>query len=101
MTKKIRIADLPEFDLAEHLKSEEDIAAYLTVVIEDGDSAELAHALGLAARARGMTEIARATGITREALYKALRPDASPRFDTIAKVCEALGVRLVAQAIHG
>lgn len=98
MVKKIRAAQLPEFDLTEHLKSEEDIAAYLTLVIESGDSAELAHALGLAARARGMREIAKASGITREALYKALRPDASPRFDTIAKVCAALGVRLVAQA---
>ena len=100
MTKKIRIADLPEFDLAEYLKSEEDIAAYLTMVIEEGDTAELAHALGLAARARGMSEIARASGITREALYKALRPDAQPRFDTINRVCTALGVKLVAQAVH-
>lgn len=100
MVKKIRAAQLPEFDLTEHLKSEEDIAAYLTLVIESGDSAELAHALGLAARARGMREIAKASGITREALYKALRPDASPRFDTIAKVCAALGVRLVAQAVR-
>lgn len=100
MTKKISIASLPEFDLAEQLKSEEDIAAYLTMVIEEGDTSELAHALGLAARARGMSEIAKASGITREALYRALRPDASPRFDTINRVCAALGVRLVAQAVH-
>ena len=100
MTKKISIASLPEFDLAEQLKSEEDIAAYLTMVIEEGDMSELAHALGLAARARGMSEIAKASGITREALYRALRPDASPRFDTISRVCTALGVRLVAQAVH-
>ena len=100
MTRKIRVADLPEFDLAEHLRSEEDIAAYLNAVIEAGDMAELAHALGLVARARGMSEIAKASGITREALYKALRPNASPRFDTINRVCAALGVRLVAQAIH-
>ena len=100
MTKKIRIADLPEFDLAEYLKNEEDIATYLTMVIEEGDTAELAHALGLAARARGMSEIARASGITREALYRALRPDAQPRFDTISRVCTALGVKLVAQAVH-
>ncbi|MCX7148863.1 MAG: putative addiction module antidote protein [Rhodocyclales bacterium] len=100
MTRKISIADLPEFDLAEQLKSEEDIAAYLTMVIEEGDTSELAHALGLAARARGMSEIAKASGITREALYRALRPDASPRFDTINRVCAALGVRLVAQAVH-
>ncbi|MBL8414804.1 MAG: putative addiction module antidote protein [Propionivibrio sp.] len=98
MTRKIRVADLPEFDLAEHLRSEEDIAAYLNAVIEEGDMAELAHALGLVARARGMSEIAKASGITREALYKALRPNASPRFDTINRVCAALGVRLVAQA---
>jgi probable addiction module antidote protein len=100
MTRKIRVADLPELDLAEQLGSDEDIAAYLNAVIEAGDMAELAHALGLAARARGMSEIAKASGITRVALYKALRPNASPRFDTINRVCAALGVRLVAQAIH-
>ncbi|MCI5211368.1 MAG: putative addiction module antidote protein [Candidatus Electrothrix sp. ATG2] len=100
MTKKTRIDDLPEFDMARQLKSEDDIAAYVTMVIEDGDSAELAHALGIAAKARGMSEIAQSTGITREALYKALRPNATPRFDTINKVCAALGVRLVAKPIH-
>ncbi len=84
-------------DMAEHLRNEEDIAGYLTLIIEEGDPALLASALGDAARARGMTEVARASGITREALYKALRPDTSPRFDTIARVCKALGVRLVAQ----
>jgi probable addiction module antidote protein len=99
MVKKIQVADLPEFDLAEQLKTEEDIAAYLTMVIDEGDMAELAHALGVAARARGMSDIAKASGITREALYKALRPDASPRFDTISRVCSALGVRLVAQPV--
>lgn len=101
MSKTKHISDLPEFDLARQLKSEADIAAYVTMVIEDGDPAELAHALGVAARARGMSEIAEAAGITREALYKALRPDSHPRFDTISRVCHALGVRLVAQPIHG
>ncbi|WP_420209286.1 addiction module antidote protein [Candidatus Electronema sp. JC] len=100
MPRKTRIADLPEFDMARQLKSEEDIAAYVTMVIEDGDAAELAHALGIAAKARGMTEIAKATGLTREALYKALSPNAKPRFDTINRVCAALGVRLVAQPVH-
>lgn len=100
MTKKTRIANLPEFDMAKQLRNEEDIAAYVTMVIEEGDSSELAHALGVAARARGMSEIAQAAGLTREALYKALRPDAHPRFDTISRVCGALGVRLVAQPIH-
>jgi probable addiction module antidote protein len=75
-------------------------ATYVTMVIEDGDAAELAHALGIAAKARGMSEIAQASGITREALYKALKPNAKPRFDTINRVCAALGVRLVAQPVH-
>ena len=100
MKKKTRISDLPEFDMAKQLISEEDIADYVTMVIEEGDSSELAHALGVAARARGMSEIAQAAGLTREALYKALRPNAHPRFDTINRVCTALGVRLVAQPAH-
>ena len=100
MTSKIHISDLPEFDMAKQLKSEEDIAAFVTMAIDDGDAAELAHALGVVAKARGMTEIAKKTGITREALYKALKPNAKPRFDTISRVCAALGVRLVAQPVH-
>ena len=100
MTRKTRITDLPEFDMARQLKNEKDIAAYITMVIEEGDAAELAHALGVAAKARGMSEIAEATGLSREALYKALRPNAKPRFDTINRVCSALGVRLVAQPTH-
>jgi len=100
MTKKIKISDLPEFDMAEHLPDEQAIAEYLTVVLEENDPAALADALGTIARARGMSEIAKASGITREALYKALRPGAQPRFDTISRVCAALGVRLVAQAVH-
>ncbi len=100
MSKKIRISELPEFDLAEYIKSDADIATYLTQVIEEGDPSELAHALGLVARARGMSEIAKASGITREALYKALRPDAQPRFDTVNRVCAALGVKLVAMPVQ-
>ena len=100
MTKKIKITDLPDFDMAEHLKSDEDIAQYLTLVLEENDPAELSHALGTIARARRMTEVARASGLTREALYKALRPSSQPRFDTIARVCTALGVKLVAQVAH-
>jgi len=100
MTKRIKAADLPEFDAAPYLDNEESIAAYLTDILEAGDPALLASALGDIARARGMSEMAKASGLTREALYKALRPDAKPRYDTIAKVCAALGGRLVAQAIH-
>jgi len=95
-----KIADLPTFDMAEHLKTDEDVAAYLSLVLEEDDPSELAHALGVIARARGMSEIASASGLTREALYKALRPGSQPRFDTIRRVCGALGVRLVAQPIH-
>lgn len=97
MTRKIKAADLPDFDMAEHLKTDEDVANYLTLVLEENDPAELTHALGTIARARGMTEVARASGLTREALYKALRPTSHPRFDTIARVCTALGVKLVAK----
>lgn len=100
MTKKIKISKLPDFDPAEFLKDEKDVAAYLTVILEENDPALLAAALGDIARARGMSEIAKASGITREALYKALRPGAQPRFDTVSRVCTALGVRLVAEAVH-
>jgi len=88
------------FDIAEHLQDDEDIAAFLTLVIEEGDAGELAHALGIAARAKGMAQVAKDAGIGREALYKALRADAHPRFDTVARVCKALGVKLTAQAVH-
>ncbi|KQY87165.1 MULTISPECIES: addiction module antidote protein [Roseateles] len=100
MTRKTHVSELPEFDAAEYLNSEQDVAAYLTTVLEEGDPALLAAALGDIARARGMTQVAKDSGITREALYKALRPGSEPRFDTVSRVCAALGVRLVAQPIH-
>lgn len=100
MKKKIRIADLPDFDFSEHLDNDRAMAEYLTVILEENDPALLAAALGDIARARGMSEIAKAAGLTREALYKALRPDAQPRFETVSRVCAALGVKLVAQAVH-
>ena|ERR1035438_8298213 len=100
MSKKIKVEALPEFDAAPYLESEESIAAYLTDILEANDGALLASALGDIARARGMTEIAKSAGITREALYKALRPDSAPRFDTVNRVCAALGVRLVVLPIH-
>jgi probable addiction module antidote protein len=100
MTRKIRIADLPEFDITEHLDSEEAIAVYLTAVMEENDPSELAHALGMVARARGMTQVAQDAGLAREALYKALRPGAQPRFETVQRVCTALGVKLSVTAAH-
>jgi probable addiction module antidote protein len=98
--KRIKTDALPPFDAALYLDSEEALAAYLTDILEANDAAMLASALGDIARARGMSEIAKAAGITREALYKALRPDAAPRFETVYRVCAALGVKLVAQPVH-
>jgi len=94
MAITIKIDDLPEFDPAEYLNSEQDIAAYLNAILAEDDPGLLAAALGDIARARGMSEIARSSGISREALYKALRPGAQPRFETVARVCKALGVTL-------
>jgi probable addiction module antidote protein len=100
MSKRIKVSELPEFDAAEYLNSEDDVAAYLTTILEENDAALLAAALGDIARSRGMTQVAKDSGITREALYKALRPGSEPRFDTVSRVCAALGVRLVAQSTH-
>jgi probable addiction module antidote protein len=95
--KTIKATELPEFDAAEYLDSDEAIADYLTQVLAENDGSLLAAALGDIARARGMSQIAASTGLAREALYKALRPGAQPRFDTVSRVCAALGVRLVAE----
>ena len=99
MHKTIDINELPEFDMAKHIKGDADVLEYLSQVLEDGDSGELAAALGHIAKARGMTEIARASGIKREALYKALRPNSHPRFDTVQRVFKALGVKLIATRV--
>ena len=99
MTETPKISELSDFDPAEYLDDAEAIAEYLTVSLEENDPALLAAALGDVARARGMADIAQLSGITREALYKALRPTAQPRFDTINRVCRALGVKLVARPV--
>lgn len=90
-----KIADLPSFDAADYLGTEEAITAYLNAILAENDDALLASALGDIAKARGMTQIAKDAGIGREVLYKALRDGASPRFETINRVCHALGVKLV------
>ena len=82
------------YDSARYLDNEEAIEEYLRATCEDGTPAEIAHALGVVARARGMSELARETGFSRQALYKALSGDGNPEFATIAKVAEALGLRL-------
>ena len=99
MRREINVNDLPEFEMAQYIKNDADIVEYLSQVLEEGDSGELAAALGHIAKARGMTSIAKASGIKREALYKALRANSHPRFDTIQRVCKALGVKLTAAPI--
>ncbi|MDR1311464.1 MAG: putative addiction module antidote protein [Burkholderiaceae bacterium] len=82
------------FDIASELESEEAIAEYLRQVFEDGDSDEIIRAIGHAAHARGMSQLAKNSGLGRENLYNALKPGAKPRFDTILRVCRAMGVNL-------
>lgn len=88
------------YDVAEHLRTREEMAAYLEACIEeaDGDAAFIAKALGDIARAQGMTQVARDAGLSRESLYKALSGDRAPAFDTILKVMGALGLKLHAEA---
>jgi len=85
-----------QWDPAEHLGAEDAQAAYLDAAMEDGDPAVITAALGDIARARGMTDIAKATGLSRESLYKALSQDGNPEFATVLKVMKALGLRLAA-----
>ena len=82
------------FDIANHLGSEEEITEYLRQVLEDNDPAELAGALGDIARARGMTQLARDTGLSRESLYKSLSGERAPSSETLFKVMQALGFKL-------
>ena len=82
------------WDAAEYLNTEEEMAAYLEAALEEGEPALVAAALGDIARARGMTQLARETGLGRESLYKALSPNGNPEFSTILKVVRALGLEL-------
>src|SRR6185369_16104305 len=88
------------YDVAEHLRTPREMAAYLEACLEEagGDAPFIAKALGDMARAKGMTQVARDTGLSRESLYKALSGERSPGFDTILKVMQALGLRLRAEA---
>ena len=91
--RKTKIKTRP-YDSAEYLDTPEAIAEYLTGALEDDDPRFIAKAIGTAARARGMSEIAREAGVSRENLYRALSGDTKPEFDTIRRVLDALGVRL-------
>ena len=95
MTKKERTSI---WDATEHLETEEDMAAYLEAALEENDPALVASALGDIARAKGMSEIAKQTGLGRESLYKALSSEGNPEFATILKVINALGLQLHAVA---
>ncbi len=83
-----------KWDVVDHLKTDEDMAAYLEAAMEDGHPAVIGAAIGNIARAKGMTQVARKAGIGRVSLYKALSPQGNPEFATILKVVKALGLRL-------
>ena len=89
------------YDVADHLRTPEEMAAYLEACMEeaDGDAAFIAKALGDIARARGMSQVARDAGVSRESLYKALSGERTPGFDTIIKVMSALGLKLHAETV--
>jgi probable addiction module antidote protein len=87
------------FDVARHLRTPEEMSAYLDACIDEskGDAAFVAKALGDIARAKGMTDVAKRAGLSRESLYKALSGERAPSFDTIMRVMDALGLQLCAQ----
>ncbi len=90
------------WDSAEHLQSDEDIKLYLEACFEeaDDDPAFIVHALGVIARAKNMSQLARDTGITREGLYKAFSTEGNPTFATVSKVAKALGLQITVQTAH-
>ena len=88
-----------KWDASEYLATEEDMAAYINAALEDGDISVIAAALGDIARAKGMTQLSKETGITRDGLYKALSPTGNPSFDTVHKVMKALGLKLDVVAV--
>ncbi len=86
------------FDAAKYLDSQEVIAEYLSQILEDGDTDELLSAIGDIAKAKGMSQISKDTGLGRESLYKTFNIGVKPRFDTIVKVLDSLGIKLQAIA---
>ena len=92
---------LVPFDMAPLLDSDEAISEYLSQVLADGDTDELLRALGHVARARGMAQVSRDSGLGRASLYKTFAPGAKPRFDTVVKVMRALGIQLRTHVTHG
>lgn len=88
-----------KFDVVDYLDSEEAIAAYLSAVMEENDPDLLIAALGDIARARGIAKLAEDSGLNRESLYKALRPGAKPRFDTVFRIMKAMNIKMQATPI--
>jgi len=86
MTKK--------FDIAAHLKNDDDVREFLQEVANTGNTADLLHALNIATRAKGVTKIAKKAGVSRTSLYKSLAEDANPGFDTVNKIVHAMGYKL-------
>jgi probable addiction module antidote protein len=97
--KHSNIASRP-YDSAEYLTDDESIAAYIEDVLESGDSTLVSHALGVVARAKGMAQIAREAGVSREHLYRALSSEGNPEFGTVLKVLTALGLRLSVESAN-
>jgi probable addiction module antidote protein len=99
-TKRSTRTKTSAYDVAEHLRTPEEMAAYLDAWFEEApdDAAGIARALGDIARAKGMTQVAKDAGLSRESLYRALSEDGNPSFATVLKVAKALGVRLHAEA---
>jgi len=82
------------FDIAEYLETDEDVQQFLEESAASGNTSDLIHALNIAARAKGMSEVARQSGVTRASLYKSLSENGNPRLDTISKIASAFGCRL-------
>jgi probable addiction module antidote protein len=95
---KERAMKTTKWDSAKYLTSEAAMAEYLSAMMEDGDPRAITHALGVVARARGMSRLARKSGVTREALYRALNADGNPEFATVLKVINAMGLKLSVKA---
>ena len=97
---KAREEQFSRYDTADYLQSEEEIAAYLEAVMEEGDPALIAAALGDIAKARNISQLAREVGMSREGLYKALSGEGNPSFSTITKVAKVLGLKFSLQPAH-
>lgn len=89
------------FDAAKYLDNDEAIAAYISEALLTGETEIITHAIGIAAKARGMGDIAKQTGLSRESLYKALSGNGHPQFETIARVLQALGLQLQVEVADG